>query len=208
MTESRLGILLSGRGSNFLAIAESIHQGRIENAKIAVVISNRGQAPGIEAARNAGLPTEIIEPKGRSRTEHDAEIIAALRANQVDLVCLAGYMRLLSAEFVRAFPLRILNIHPSLLPAFPGLDAQRQALAYGVTVSGCTVHFVDEELDHGVIVLQRTVPVLPEDDEHTLAARILAQEHVAYAEAIARVLSGMYCVAGRRYVPTAGVTGR
>ena len=150
----------------------------------------------------------MIEARGRQRAEHDAEIIACLAEHRVDLVCLAGYMRLLSVEFVRAFPQRILNIHPSLLPAFPGLDAQRQALAYGVTVSGCTVHFVDEELDHGVIVLQRTVPVLPEDDEHTLAARILAQEHVAYAEAIARVLSGMYCVAGRRYVPTAGVTGR
>jgi phosphoribosylglycinamide formyltransferase-1 len=201
MTESRLGILLSGRGSNFLAIAESIHQGRIENAKIAVVISNRGQVPGIEAARNAGLPTEIIEPKGRSRTEHDAEIIAALRANQVDLVCLAGYMRLLSAEFVRAFPLRILNIHPSLLPAFPGLDAQRQALEYGVTTSGCTVHFVDEDLDHGVIILQRTVPVFPEDDERALSARILDQEHLAYTDAIVRVLSGKYHIAGRRFVP-------
>lgn len=201
MSESRLGILLSGRGSNFLAIAESIHHGRIANAKIAVVISNRRDAPGIDAARNAGLPTQIIEPKGRSRTEHDAEIIAVLRANQVDLVCLAGYMRLLSAEFVRAFPQRILNIHPSLLPAFPGLDAQRQALEYGATVSGCTVHFVDEELDHGVIILQRTVPVFPRDDERALSARILEQEHIAYAEAIGRVLSGEYQVAGRRFVP-------
>ena len=201
MSESRLGILLSGRGSNFLAIAESIHQGRIANAKIAVVISNRRDAPGIDAARNAGLPTQIIEPKGRSRTEHDAEIIAVLRANQVDLVCLAGYMRLLSAEFVRAFPQRILNIHPSLLPAFPGLDAQRQALEYGATVSGCTVHFVDEELDHGVIILQKTVPVLPEDDERSLAARILQQEHIAYTEGIVRVLSGKYHIAGRRFVP-------
>jgi phosphoribosylglycinamide formyltransferase-1 len=201
MSESRLGILLSGRGSNFLAIAESIHQGRIANAKIAVVISNRRDAPGIEAARNAGLPTQIIEPKGRSRTEHDAEIIAVLRANQVDLVCLAGYMRLLSAEFVRAFPRRILNIHPSLLPAFPGLDAQRQALEYGATVSGCTVHFVDEELDHGVIILQRTVPVFPQDDERALSARILEQEHIAYTDAIVRVLSDEYHIAGRRFVP-------
>ena len=136
-----------------------------------------------------------------SRTEHDAEIIAVLRANQVDLVCLAGYMRLLSAEFVRAFPQRILNIHPSLLPAFPGLDAQRQALEYGATFSGCTVHFVDEELDHGVIILQRTVPVLPQDDERTLSARILEQEHIAYTEAIGRVLSGKYHIAGRRFVP-------
>jgi phosphoribosylglycinamide formyltransferase 1 len=200
MRESRLGILLSGRGSNFLAIAESIQQGRIANAKIAVVISNRRQAPGIEAARNAGMPTEIIEPKGRSRTEHDAEITAVLRANQVDLVCLAGYMRLLSAEFVRAFPQRILNIHPSLLPAFPGLDAQRQALEYGATVSGCTVHFVDEELDHGVIILQKTVPVLPEDDERSLSTRIIEQEHIAYTDAIVRVLSGEYHIAGRRFV--------
>ncbi len=204
----RLGILLSGRGSNFLAIAEAIAQGRLAHAEIAVVISNQRDAPGVAAARSAGFAAEVIEARGRQRAEHDAEIIACLAEHRVDLVCLAGYMRLLSVEFVRAFPQRILNIHPSLLPAFPGLDAQRQALAYGVTVSGCTVHFVDEELDHGVIVLQRTVPVLPEDDEHTLAARILAQEHVAYAEAITRVLSGMYCVAGRRYVPTAGLAGR
>src|ERR1700689_4955594 len=197
----RLGILLSGQGSNFLAIAEGIAQGRVEHAEIAVVISNRSDAPGIAAARSAGFATEVIEPRRRQRAEQDAEIIASLQAHQVDLVCLAGYMRLLSAEFVRAFPQRILNIHPSLLPAFPGLDAQRQALAYGVTVSGCTVHFVDEELDHGVIVLQKTVPVLPEDDEPTLAARILAQEHVAYTEAIARVLSGKYSITGRRYIP-------
>jgi phosphoribosylglycinamide formyltransferase-1 len=201
MSESRLGILLSGRGSNFLAIAESIKHGRIANAKIAVVISNRRDAPGIEAARNAGFPTEIIEPRGRPRTEHDAEIIAVLLANQVELVCLAGYMRLLSAEFVRAFPQRILNIHPSLLPAFPGLDAQRQALEYGVTVSGCTVHFVDEELDHGAIILQKTVPVFPQDDERALSARILEQEHMAYTHAIIRVLSGKYHIAGRRFVP-------
>jgi phosphoribosylglycinamide formyltransferase-1 len=197
----RLGIMLSGRGSNFVAIAEGIAQGRIPNTEIAVVISNRRDAPGIAAARSAGLVTEVIEPRGRPRAEHDAEIIASLQAHQVDLVCLAGYMRLLSAEFVRAFPQRILNIHPSLLPAFPGLDAQQQALAYGVTVSGCTVHFVDEELDHGVIVLQKAVPVLAGDDEHTLAARILAQEHGAYTEAIARVLSGEYRVDGRRYLP-------
>ena len=197
----RLGILLSGRGSNFLAIAEAIAQGRLEHAEIAVVISNRSDAPGIAAARSAGFQTQMIEARGRKRVEHDAEIIAGLQAHQVDLVCLAGYMRLLSAQFVRAFPQRILNIHPSLLPAFPGLDAQRQALEYGVTVSGCTVHFVDEELDHGVIVLQKTVPVLPEDDDHALAARILAQEHVAYTEAIARVLSGEFRIAGRRYIP-------
>jgi phosphoribosylglycinamide formyltransferase-1 len=200
VTSYRLGILLSGRGSNFLAIADAITQGQIADARIAVVISNRLEAPGIEEARSRGFAAEVIEPKGRPRAEHDAEIVATLRAHQVDLVCLAGYMRLLSAEFVRAYPQRILNIHPSLLPAFPGLDAQRQALAYGVKVSGCTVHFVDEELDHGVIVVQKTVPVLAQDDEHTLAARILAQEHVAYAEAINRVLSGKYRLAGRRFV--------
>jgi phosphoribosylglycinamide formyltransferase-1 len=200
VTSYRLGILLSGRGSNFLAIADAITQGQIADARIAVVISNRLEAPGIEEARSRGFAAEVIEPKGRPRAEHDAEIVATLRAHQVDLVCLAGYMRLLSAEFVRAYPQRILNIHPSLLPAFPGLDAQRQALAYGVKVSGCTVHFVDEELDHGVIVVQKTVPVLARDDEHTLAARILAQEHVAYAEAINRVLSGKYRLAGRRFV--------
>jgi len=197
----RLGILLSGRGSNFLAIAEAIAQGRLEHAEIAVVISNRSDAPGIAAARSAGFQTQVIEARGRQRVEQDADIIAGLHAHQVDLVCLAGYMRLLSAQFVRAFPQRILNIHPSLLPAFPGLDAQRQALEYGATISGCTVHFVDEELDHGVIVLQKTVPVLPEDDERALAARILAQEHVAYTEAIARVLSGKYRITGRRYLP-------
>ena len=196
----RLGILLSGRGSNFLAIAEAIEQGRIANARIAVVISNRRDAPGISSAQNKGLATEVIEPRGRPRAEHDAEIIASLQAHQVDLVCLAGYMRLLSVGFVRAFPQRILNIHPSLLPAFPGLAAQRQALEYGVTVSGCTVHFVDEELDHGVIVLQKTVPVLSGDDELSLAARIIVQEHAAYAEAIDRVLSGKYRFAGRRFV--------
>ncbi len=196
----RLGILLSGRGSNFLGIAAAIAQGRLANATIAVVISNRSDALGIAAAGSAGFVTEVIEPRGRKRAEHDAEIIDSLKAHQVELVCLAGYMRLLSAEFVRAFPQRILNIHPSLLPAFPGLDAQRQALEYGVAVSGCTVHFVDEELDHGVIVLQKAVPVLADDDEHMLAARILVQEHVAYAEAIERVLSGKYRFAGRRYV--------
>ena len=200
MTSHRLGILLSGRGSNFLAIADAITQGQIANARIAVVISNRLDAPGIEAARSKGFAAEVIEPKGRPRAEHDAEIVATLHAHQVDLVCLAGYMRLLSAEFVRAFPQRILNIHPSLLPAFPGLDAQRQALEYGVEVSGCTVHFVDEELDHGVIVVQKTVPVLAQDHERTLAARILVQEHLAYAEAINRVLSGKYRIAGRRFV--------
>jgi phosphoribosylglycinamide formyltransferase 1 len=195
----RLGILLSGRGSNFLAITDSIASGKLPGAEIAIVISNRAEAPGIAAARDRGLPSLVIEAKGRKRAEHDAEIVDALRGHQVDLVCLAGYMRLLSPEFVRAFPQRILNIHPSLLPAFPGLDAQRQALEYGVDFTGCTVHFVDEELDHGVIILQRAVPVMLGDDEATLAARILEAEHQAYSEAIARVLSGSYTTVGRRY---------
>ena len=194
----RLGILLSGRGSNFLAIAEAIAQGRLAHANIAVVISNRSDAPGIAAARSAGFTTEVIEPRGRQRPEHDAEIIASLQAHRVDLVCLAGYMRLLSPWFVQQFPRRILNIHPSLLPAFPGLEAQEQAFAYGVKVSGCTVHFVDEELDHGAIIVQKTVSVLGTDDEHTLAARILEQEHVAYTEAINAVLGGDFEIVGRR----------
>ena len=196
----RLGILLSGRGSNFVAIADNIAQGELKGCEIAVVISNKADAAGLAAARERGLKAVAIEARGRKRTEHDAEIIATLRENRVDLVCLAGYMRLLSSDFVQAFPQQILNIHPSLLPAFPGLDAQEQAFAYGVHVAGCTVHFVDEQLDHGEIVLQKTVPVLPDDDAHTLAARILEQEHIAYSEAIARVLSGEYRVVGRRYV--------
>ena len=195
----KLGILISGRGSNFLAIADSIESRKLPGAEIAIVITNRAEAPGIVAARERELNAAVIEAKGRKRAEHDAEIVATLREHQVDLVCLAGYMRLLSPEFVRVFPQRILNIHPSLLPAFPGLDAQRQALDYGVQVSGCTVHFVDEELDHGVIILQRAVPVLPGDDEAALSARILAEEHLAYSEAIARVLSGNYAIVGRRY---------
>jgi phosphoribosylglycinamide formyltransferase 1 len=195
----RLGILLSGRGSNFLAIADSVRAGRI-NAEIAIVISNRADAPGLEAAKQRGLEAVLIPSKGRVRIEHDREVIAALQHARVDLVCLAGYMRLLSPEFVRAFPDRVLNIHPSLLPAFPGLDAQKQALDYGVKVSGCTVHLVDEHLDHGPIVVQRTVPVLPGDDEHALAARILEQEHIAYTEAIQLVLGGKFRVDGRRVV--------
>jgi phosphoribosylglycinamide formyltransferase-1 len=197
---TRLGILLSGRGSNFLAIAESIRAGRLKGAEIAVVISNVAEAPGLKAARELGLQTAVFVSKGRKREEHDADVIACLRAHGVELVCLAGYMRLLSKEFVAAFPNRILNIHPSLLPAFPGLDAQEQAFAYGVKVTGCTVHFVDEELDHGAIVVQRAIPVLETDDVHSLADRILVEEHVAYSEAIARVVSGEYEVRGRKYV--------
>lgn len=199
-SQKKLGILLSGRGSNFLAIAENIAHGRLRGCEIAVVISNKADAPGLEAARQRGLKAVAIEARGRKRAEHDEEIVACLREHSVDLVCLAGYMRLLSAQFVQAFPERILNIHPSLLPAFPGLDAQEQALAYGVQIAGCTVHFVDEQLDHGVIVLQKTVPVLENDDAHSLSERILEQEHIAYSEAIARVLSGSYRIEGRRYL--------
>ena len=197
----RLGILLSGRGSNFVAIADAIAAGRISGAEIAVVISNRADAAGVGLAKERGLITVVIDSRGRARAAHDAEIVACLQSHGVELVCLAGYMRLLSPAFVAAFPSRILNIHPSLLPAFAGLDAQRQALEYGVAISGCTVHFVDDQLDHGVIVLQRTVDVRPEDDEAALSARILEQEHLAYPEAISRVLSGRYQVVGRRYLP-------
>jgi phosphoribosylglycinamide formyltransferase 1 len=196
----KLGILLSGRGSNFMAIAESCRQGRIP-AEIAVVISNRAEAPGIEHARSIGLDARVIISKGRQREEHDTEVVGVLKQKQVDLVCLAGYMRLLSPLFIRAFPNQILNIHPSLLPAFPGLEAQKQAVEYGVKVSGCTVHFVDEHLDHGAIIMQKAVPVLDTDDDHTLAARILEQEHQAYTEAINIALAGNYDIVGRRVVP-------
>jgi phosphoribosylglycinamide formyltransferase 1 len=200
----RLGILLSGRGSNFLAIARNIREGRLPNVEIAVVISNIADAPGILAAQQLNLPTKIHVSKGRPRAEHDADVAATLEAHSVDLVILAGYMRLLSPEFIHAFPNRILNIHPSLLPAFPGLDAQTQAFEYGVKIAGCTVHFVDEHLDHGVIVLQRAIPVpdtaVETDGAHLLAERILAEEHKAYTEAIARVASGQYEFRGRRYV--------
>ena len=195
-----LGILLSGRGSNFVAIADSIAAGRIPDARVAVVISNRADARGLETARQRGLNALLIASKGKTREEHDREVVAALQQNQVELVCLAGYMRLLSPWFVQQFPARILNIHPSLLPAFPGLEAQQQAFAYGVRVSGCTVHFVDEELDHGAIIVQKTVPVLDTDDERTLAARILEQEHAAYTEAIGIVLEGKFKIEGRRLV--------
>lgn len=195
----RLGILLSGRGSNFLAIADNVAAGKIP-AEIAVVISNKPYAPGIQAAEQRGLNAHVIQGKGLARAEHDAAIVACLREHRVDLVCLAGYMRLLSPVFLEAFPQRVLNIHPSLLPAFPGLDAQKQALEYGAKISGCTVHFVDEHLDHGVIVTQRSVAVLPDDDEHSLSARILEQEHIAYSEALTIVLSGEYEVQGRRYL--------
>ena len=194
-----LGILLSGRGSNFEAIADNVASGKLD-ANIAVVISNNANAPGIESARRRGLEAAVIPSKGKPREVHDREVVDALRERQVELVCLAGYMRLLSPWFVQQFPNRILNIHPSLLPAFAGLDAQKQAFDYGVKVSGCTVHFVDSDLDHGAIILQKVVPVLDTDDGHTLAARILEQEHVAYSEAIRIVLGGKYTINGRRVV--------
>ncbi|HEV2134186.1 MAG TPA: phosphoribosylglycinamide formyltransferase [Terracidiphilus sp.] len=196
----RLGILLSGRGSNFLAIAESIRAGRLPGVEIAVVLSNVAEAPGLSAARDLALPTAVCISKGRSRADHDADMIACLQSHQIDLVCLAGYMRLLSPAFIAAFRNRILNIHPSLLPAFPGLEAQEQAFAYGVKIAGCTVHFVDEELDHGPIVVQRAIPVLDSDTPESLNHRILAEEHVAYTEAIRVVSSGQYDIRGRRYV--------
>ena len=201
-----LGILLSGRGSNFEAIARNITAGKIPGARIALVISNKPDAGGIETAKRLGLTTLVIPSKSVPREEHDHAVVAALKEHAVELVCLAGYLRLLSPWFVQQFPRRILNIHPSLLPAFPGLEAQEQAFAYGVKVSGCTVHFVDEELDHGAIIVQKTVPVLDGDDEHTLAARILEQEHIAYSEAIRIVLEGKYEIVGRRLVRT--VTAR
>jgi phosphoribosylglycinamide formyltransferase-1 len=195
-----IGILLSGRGSNFEAIAKNVASGKIPNARIAIVISNRTDAGGIELARTLGIEARIIPSKGKAREDHDREVVAALQQHKVDLVCLAGYMRLLSPWFVQQFPHRILNIHPSLLPAFPGLEAQEQAFAYGVKVAGCTVHFVDEELDHGAIIIQKPVPVLEGDDEKALAARILEQEHIAYSEAIDMVLNREFEIRGRRFL--------
>jgi phosphoribosylglycinamide formyltransferase-1 len=193
----KIGILLSGRGSNFQAIADSIDAGRISGAEIAIVISNRSDAPGLQIAERRKIPAISIPSKGKTREQHDAEVAAALKQKHADLICLAGYMRLLSPSFVHQFPQRILNIHPSLLPAFPGLEAQKQALEYGVKVTGCTVHFVDEHLDHGAIIVQKAVPVLASDDVQALSARILEQEHVAYTEAVNIVLSGCH-IDGRR----------
>jgi phosphoribosylglycinamide formyltransferase 1 len=183
-----------------MAIARSINEGRLPGVEIGVVISNVAGAPGLNAACELGLPNKLLVSKGRPRAELDADVAACLRDHHVVLVCLAGYMRLVTPEFVAAFPNRILNIHPSLLPAFPGLDAQQQAYEYGVKVAGCTVHFVDDHLDHGVIILQRVVPVFDTDDQHALAERILAEEHIAYSDAIARVTSGEYEIVGRRFM--------
>jgi phosphoribosylglycinamide formyltransferase 1 len=196
----RLGILLSGRGSNFLAIAKAIHENLLLGVEIAVVLSNVEDAPGLVAARELNLPAFAIPSAGRKRAEHDAEMIARLHQHNVDLVCLAGYMRIITPAFVAAFPNRILNVHPSLLPAFPGLDAQRQAFDYGAKVTGCTVHFVDEAVDHGVIILQKPVAIHDDDTAETLSERVLEQEHLAYPEAIAMVISGNYTVQDRRYL--------
>lgn len=196
----RLGILLSGRGSNFLAIVEAIRNGTLADAEVALVLSNKADAPGLQAARELNLPATSIPVAGRSPAERDVEFIERLQHANVDLVCLAGYMRILSPAFIRAFLDRILNVHPSLLPSFPGLEAQTQAFEFGAKVAGCTVHFVDEQMDHGVIILQRAVAVFDQDTPATLSARILAEEHLAYPEAIGRVLSGEYEAVGRRYV--------
>jgi len=196
----RIGVLLSGRGSNFEALADSVGAGRLPGAEIAVVVSNREGAPGIERAKERGIAARVIPSKGLEREVYDRQVVAVLREFKVDLVCLAGYMRLLSPFFVASFPNRILNIHPSLLPSFPGLESQRQALEYGVKFAGCTVHFVDENLDAGPIVLQATVPVRDDDTEETLSSRILAEEHRIYTEAVRIVLEGKYKIVGRRVV--------
>ncbi|MGA7921309.1 MAG: phosphoribosylglycinamide formyltransferase [Candidatus Acidiferrales bacterium] len=196
--KKRIGVLLSGRGSNFEALADSVAAGRIPNAEIALVISNREDAPGIEKARTRGIASRVIPSKGLEREPYDQLVVEALRENNVDLVCLAGYMRLLSPHFVAAFPNRILNIHPSLLPAFPGLESQRQALEHGAKFSGCTVHFVNENLDAGPIVLQAWVPIEDGDTPETLSERILREEHRIYTEAVRIVLQGRYRIEGRR----------
>ena len=199
----RIGVLLSGRGSNFEALADSVVAGRIPNAQIAMVISNRPDALGLEKAEARGIPARTIPSKGLQREVYDRQVVSVLQEYQVDLICLAGYMRLLSLYFVAAFPQKILNIHPSLLPSFPGLESQKQALDHGVKFAGCTVHFVDENLDAGPIILQAVVPVLDADDEHALSQRILKEEHRIYSEAVKLVLEGKYRIEGRRVLGTA-----
>jgi phosphoribosylglycinamide formyltransferase-1 len=198
--KKRIGVLLSGRGSNFVALADSVAAGRIPDTEIAIVVSNREDAAGIDKAKDRGIPTRVIPSKGLEREPYDRQVVAVLREHGVDLICLAGYMRLLSPYFVASFPNRILNIHPSLLPSFPGLESQRQALEYGVKIAGCTVHFVDENLDAGPIVLQAAIPVHDEDTEATLSERILVEEHRSYSEAVRIVLEGKFKIAGRRVV--------
>jgi phosphoribosylglycinamide formyltransferase 1 len=198
MAKHRLGILLSGRGSNFMAIADNVASGKIPEAEIAVVVSNRSDAPGLQEARRRGFDARLIPSKGLEREVYDRQVVAVLKEKQVDLVCLAGFMRLLSAYFVSEFPNRVLNIHPSLLPAFPGLEAQRQALEHGVKFTGCTVHFVDENLDAGPIILQAAVEIRDNDTVDSLSARILKEEHRIYSEAVKLVLSGKWKIASRR----------
>jgi phosphoribosylglycinamide formyltransferase 1 len=199
-TTMKIGILISGRGSNMVAIVEAVQSGRIPDSEVVVVISDKTSAQGLEKAKARGIETIVITRKGWTREEHDAEIIGELKRRNVELVCLAGYMRLLSCDFVAAFPNKIVNIHPSLLPAFPGLNAQRQAVEYGVKISGCTVHFVDDELDHGAIILQKAVEVKDDDTPETLSARILEHEHALYVEAVARIATGKIEIHGRRVV--------
>ncbi len=194
----KLGILISGRGSNMTAIARAVQSGAIPDSEVVVVISDKRSAQGLERAKERGIETLVIARNGRAREQHDAEIIAELKKRNVELVCLAGYMRLLSKDFIRAFPDKIINIHPSLLPSFPGLDAQAQAIDYGVKISGCTVHFVDEHLDHGAIILQKAVEVADTDTAETLSAKILEHEHALYIEALKRIVKGNYKIAGRR----------
>ncbi|MDT4965883.1 MAG: phosphoribosylglycinamide formyltransferase 1 [Acidobacteriota bacterium] len=204
----RIAILISGRGSNMLALAYAVSDGRIPGAEIAIVISDHSDAHGLVHAAHRGISTLAIERAGRTREEHENEIMLALQEREVDFVCLAGFMRLLSPCFIEAFPNRILNIHPSLLPAFPGLDAQRQALEHGAKMSGCTVHLVDETLDAGPIIIQRVVPILDDDTTETLSARILGEEHEAYAEAVALIVSGNYIIEGRRVRPLSKTRGK
>jgi phosphoribosylglycinamide formyltransferase 1 len=199
-TTMKIGILISGRGSNMVAIVEAVQSGRIPDSEVVVVISDKTSAQGLEKAKARGIETIVITRKGWTREEHDAEIIGELKRRNVELVCLAGYMRLLSCDFVAAFPNKIVNIHPSLLPAFPGLNAQRQAVEYGVKISGCTVHFVDDELDHGAIILQKAVEVKDDDTPETLSARILEHEHALYVEAVARIATGKIEIHSRRVV--------
>jgi phosphoribosylglycinamide formyltransferase-1 len=199
----RIGVLLSGRGSNFEALADSVSDGRIPNAEIAIVISNKPDAAGLERAKARGIPARAIASRGLEREAYDRQVAEVLHEHKVELICLAGYMRLLSPYFVAAFPQRILNIHPSLLPSFPGLESQKQALEYGVKFAGCTVHFVDENLDAGPIILQAVVPVLDGDDEHTLSERILKEEHRIYSEAVKIILEGNYRIEGRRVLLSA-----
>jgi phosphoribosylglycinamide formyltransferase-1 len=201
--KKRLGVLLSGRGSNFEALADSVAAGQIPGAQIAIVIANREGAQGIDRAAARGIPTLVLPSRGLEREAYDRQVVAALREHKVDLVCLAGYMRLLSPYFVQAFPQRILNIHPSLLPSFPGLESQRQALEYGVKFAGCTVHFVDENLDAGPIILQSVVPVLDSDTEDTLSEKILREEHRIYSQAVKIVLEGRFKIEGRRVIQLA-----